>query len=246
MLGEVSQDRESCLDVHVTNALCSRCERYKLSLMTTSNQAQSEQNSDAEITLNLLSAVEQDSNHTQRSIAHEMGIALGLTNAYIKRCIRKGWIKARQVPANRYAYYLTPTGFAEKSRLTSTYLSSSFDFFRSARNQCSSMFDTCQSNQWQRIALAGASDLAEIAALCAHDYPIELIGIVDPQSKEAVFAGVSVSDRLKDLGTVDAVLVTEVNDPQKAFDTLASLLPAERILTPSLLKISRKKPNLVE
>ena len=215
-------------------------------MMTTSNQAQSEQNSDTEITLNLLSAVEQNSTHTQRSIAHEMGVALGLANAYIKRCVKKGWIKATQVPANRYAYYLTPTGFAEKSRLTSSYLSSSFDFFRSARNQCSSMFAACEANHWHRITLAGASDLAEIAALCAHDYKIELIGVVDPKATEPVFAGVRVANRLKDLGTVDAVLVTELNDSQQAFDTLVSLLPAERILTPSLLKISRTKPKLVE
>ena len=48
---------------------------------------------------------------TQRSMANELGIALGMANAYIKRCIRKGFIKVRQIPSNRYAYYLTPTGF---------------------------------------------------------------------------------------------------------------------------------------
>ncbi|MBK20419.1 MAG: MarR family transcriptional regulator [Rhodospirillaceae bacterium] len=213
--------------------------------MTDSNQSSQERSNDAEITLNLLSAVEQKSNHTQRSIANETGIALGLANAYIKRCIKKGWIKATQIPANRYAYYLTPKGFAEKSRLTSNYLSSSFDFFRSARSQCSSAYSSCENNRWRRIALAGASDLAEIAVLCSHDYSIELIGIVDPSINRSTFAGVSASNMLKEFGTVDAVLVTELKEPQQAFDTLAALMPAERILTPTLLKISRKKPKLV-
>ena len=62
--------------------------------------------------------VEENSQITQRSLASELGIALGLTNAYLKRCVRKGWVKINQAPANRYAYYLTPRGFAEKSRLT--------------------------------------------------------------------------------------------------------------------------------
>ena len=77
---------------------------------------------DSEITLGVLNAVEENSRVTQRDVAKNVGIALGLTNAYLKRCIKKGLIKVQQVPANRYAYYLTPQGFAEKSRLTGEYL----------------------------------------------------------------------------------------------------------------------------
>src|SRR3546814_593722 len=91
--------------------------------------------SEAELTRGLLRAVQENSALTQRSMARELGIALGLANAYLKRCVRKGYIKVRQAPPNRYAYYLTPQGFAEKTRLTSEYLSSSFRFFRRARSQ---------------------------------------------------------------------------------------------------------------
>ena len=54
---------------------------------------------EAEITLGLLNAVEENSAHTQRSMASELGIALGLANAYLKRCARKGLIKVQQIPA---------------------------------------------------------------------------------------------------------------------------------------------------
>ncbi len=85
---------------------------------------------ETEIMLEVLSAVERDSRITQRSLSHDLGIALGLANAYLKRCTKKGLIKIRQVPLNRYAYYLTPKGFAKKSRLTAEYLAVSFNFFR--------------------------------------------------------------------------------------------------------------------
>jgi len=98
-------------------------------------------NDDPEILLGLLSAIEQDSRVTQRSLSRDLGIALGLANAYLKRCATKGLIKVSQVPLNRYAYYLTPKGFSEKSRLTAEYLTVSFNFFRDARAQCSSLFD---------------------------------------------------------------------------------------------------------
>ncbi len=90
---------------------------------------------ETEITLGLLNAVHENNSLTQRSIAQELGIALGLTNAYVKRCVKKGFIKVRQIPRNRYAYYLTPQGFAEKSRLSAEYLSQSVRFFRIASTE---------------------------------------------------------------------------------------------------------------
>src|SRR5499433_4529760 len=88
------------------------------------------------IMLGLLDAVEQNRPQSQRLLASELGIALGLVNAYLKRCIKKGLVKVRSAPARRYAYYLTPQGFAEKSRLTVEYLSYSFGFFRQAKADC--------------------------------------------------------------------------------------------------------------
>ena len=199
---------------------------------------------DAEITLGLLSAVEENSRLTQRSLASELGIALGLTNAYLKRCVRKGLVKINQAPANRYAYYLTPRGFAEKSRLTAQYLSTSFNFFRGARDQCSDLLGTCAANGWRRVVLAGVSDLAEIAILCAAELDTEIIGIVDPDAEASTFAGHRVAPRLKELGPFDVVIVTDFRDPQGAFDRLADALPSDRIMTPRLLNISRRRPVL--
>ena len=66
--------------------------------------------------LGLLEFVERNGAQSQRHIAAELGIALGLVNAYLKRCVKKGLIKVSSAPARQYAYYLTPQGFAEKSR----------------------------------------------------------------------------------------------------------------------------------
>jgi len=201
---------------------------------------------EAEITLGLLAAVEENASLTQRSVASELGIALGLANAYLKRCIRKGLIKVHHVPANRYAYYLTPKGFAEKSRLTAQYLSTSFNFFRGARAQLSALFDDCAQRNWTRIALVGASDLAEIAVVCAADRPVTLVGIVDPAAEVSRFAGLPVAARLTELGRVHAVVVTDFRDPQAAYDALVAAMPPERVLTPRLLGVSRARPQLVE
>jgi len=195
---------------------------------------------ETEITLGLLSAVEENSAVTQRSVAQELGIALGLANAYLKRCVKKGLIKVKQIPPNRYAYYLTPQGFAEKTRLTGEYLSASFTFFRRARGQCEAIFARCAAREWRRIALVGAGDLAEIATLCAREYGIELVGIVASADAGDRFAGLPVAADLDALGPFDAVLVTEMQAPQAAVDALEGRVAPERILAPALLRVSRR------
>lgn len=210
----------------------------------------SAQEGDADITLGLLNAVDENSAVTQRSMASELGIALGLANTYLKRCVRKGLIKVSQIPPNRYSYYLTPKGFSEKSRLTKEYLSSSFTFFRRARDQCGDALEYCAARGWQRIALAGTSELAEIATLCAAERDIQLTGLIDTAKREKIgkletetFAGLQIVSSPDEIFGLDAVIVTDLEAPQATFEALAQVFPAEKVLTPPLLRILRERPQ---
>jgi len=193
----------------------------------------------------MLNAVEENAVLTQRSLARGLGIALGLANAYLKRCVTKGYIKVTQAPANRYAYYLTPKGFAEKSRLTTQYLTNSFDFFRLARNQCDALFAECEVKGWIRIALCGAGELAEIAILCADSHAVQLIGLIAMDGGPGVGKLPLVGD-LAALSEPDAVLITDQRTPQRSYDRMVTRLPRDRVLAPRLLNISRNPPRLVE
>ena len=123
--------------------------------MLVRQEAPGEEPANPQILLGLLESVERDGAKSQRRLATELGVALGLVNAYIKRCIKKGLVKVTQAPAGRFAYYLTPHGFAEKSRLTVEYLSYSFSFFRQARADCSAVVDQAQARGFTRVVLAG-------------------------------------------------------------------------------------------
>src|SRR5580692_10041156 len=159
------------------------------------------------IVLGLLSSVESDGARSQRRIAAELGIALGLVNAYLKRCVKKGLVKVHDVPARRYAYYLTPQGFAEKSRLTVQYLSDSFSFFRRAKADCTNVLNTAKASGFSRLTLAGKSDLAEIAILCAVEVGVEIVAIVDPLSVETQFVGIDVVKSYSDAKEASDALI---------------------------------------
>jgi len=216
------------------------------------------QSNDNAILLDVLWAVERDSALTQRSLAQDLGIALGLANAYLKRCVSKGLIKVSQVPLNRYAYYLTPRGFREKSRLTAEYLTVSFNLFRDARRQCAALFTKCAARSLRHLALVGDGDLAEIAVLSASEAQVDVVCVIDPKSSRQHCAGRPVVSDLKAAqalcpgsGKLDAFVVTDMNAPQAVFERATALartagLPEGRVFAPEILRIRAKSESTLD
>jgi DNA-binding MarR family transcriptional regulator len=200
--------------------------------------ARNEEADNARIVLGLLESVERDGAQSQRKLASDLGIALGLVNAYLKRCVKKGLVKIGQAPARRYAYYLTPHGFSEKSRLTVEYLSTSFSFFRRAREDCASVLAAARAQNWNRVVLIGVSDLAEIAIICALEQGMTIVAAVDPGSSRARFVGTPVVNALGAVdGEFDAVLVTDLQPTRALLETAAAHVGAERVLVPAMLGV---------
>jgi len=196
------------------------------------------------IMLGILESVERDGVQSQRHLAAELGVALGLVNAYLKRCVKKGLLKVSEAPARRYAYYLTPHGFSEKSRLTVQYLSHSFDFFRRAKSDCSALLQAAELRGIRRIVLAGKSDLAEIAAICALDHGIEITAVVDAKAVEARFVGVPVRPDYDSVDQdFDAVLITDMLTARERAEQAIARFGDERVLIPQLLRVRVSKPQ---
>ncbi|MBL8670956.1 MAG: winged helix-turn-helix transcriptional regulator [Alphaproteobacteria bacterium] len=187
------------------------------------------------VTLDLLTAVAESDDHSQRSLAERLGVAVGLANAYVKRCVRKGWIKASSAPARRYLYYLTPNGFSEKARLTGLYLSTSLSFFRMARQQCAELLDRCAHNGWRRVGLVGTGDLSEIAIVSALGRAVDLVGIVDAPRAGGTFTGLPILAAVADLGPIDAVLILDVACDRETFVAAVQAVGEGRVMSPRLL-----------
>ena len=203
-----------------------------------SRAQQGESDTNDRIVLDLLNSVETDGARSQRHIAAELGIALGLVNAYLKRCVKKGLVKVSDAPARRYAYYLTPQGFAEKSRLTVDYLSASFGFFRQAKADCANVFEVAKGRGFRRLVLGGKSDLAEVAILCAVDSDMKIVAVVDPLADDQKFAGLNVVASFTEVDSAfDAVVVTHVGRTHSLFDAAVAAYGPERVLVPAMLRL---------
>lgn len=188
--------------------------------------------------LGLLSAVESGDVVSQLTLSRRVGVAVGLVNKILKRAVHKGYVKIRSAPAKRYAYYLTPKGFAEKSRLVAEYVETSLDFFRQAKAQYSHIFQRAQNVGFSRLALFGRGELLEIAVLVAMEHEVTLVGIVDPSALEAQKLGLTVVAELDALDEFDAVILADTLDAQTHYNELVATLGVDRVFTPELLRIS--------
>lgn len=127
----------------------------------------------------LLDEISKGEDVSQRDLSKKLNLALGLVNSYIKNLISKGYITIKNIPSKRYAYYLTPTGFAEKSRLTFHLLNDYTRIFREARRDFKQLFITLQKEGISSVVFAGADEVAEIAYLSLQETGLELNGVVD-------------------------------------------------------------------
>lgn len=193
------------------------------------------------LTLEILDTIEKKENVSQRHLARHLGVALGLANSYLKRCVRKGYVKVTQAPANRYLYYLTPKGFSEKSRLTAQYLSYSLSFYRKAGESCLRVFDDCEKNGWRRLLLCGVSDLAEIATLRAMERDIQVIGFLDGSFERDTFLNRPVWRTNESIEQFDACMLTDLTSPTSSYRKLQDALVHRPILVPDVLALEGPK-----
>ncbi len=197
-------------------------------------------------TLKLLDNVATNRLGSQRDLARKLGVSLGLVNALIHRAVRKGLVKIKQVPAQRYVYYLTPKGFAEKSRLVAEYLDYSLTFFRAARQEYGEIFARCKAAGRQRIILCGVGELAEIATLAARESDIEIVGVLDRETNNLRIAGLPVLRDLSDIDSGDVLVVTDGRNPQQTYDMLTAVHGASRVFAPPILSVVSVRANAAE
>ncbi|MGB5747925.1 MAG: winged helix-turn-helix transcriptional regulator [Desulfobacterales bacterium] len=162
-------------------------------------------------TLKILEKVDNEIVPSQRDLARELNISLGLVNSFLKRLVKKGYFKARHIPKNRMRYYLTPQGASEKTRLTYEYIQYSYNFYKEARQKLRDLYSGLEKQGVSRIVFYGAGDLAEIAYLSLQETNIELVAVFDDEKIGKRFMKYTVvhPDRLTWL-SFDKILITSM------------------------------------
>jgi DNA-binding MarR family transcriptional regulator len=159
--------------------------------------------------LQILDELSRNDSLTQRDLSSSLGIALGLVNSYIKNLVKKGFITVKTIPSKRFAYYLTPKGFTEKTRLTYDLLHDYTRIYREARKNLKILFKQMQDEGIRRVVFAGADEVAEIAYISLQETGLKLEGVLDGELAGGDFFGKEIKPMhiLEDL-EYDCVIIT--------------------------------------
>lgn len=156
--------------------------------------------------LQLLDEISRNENVTQRDLSRNLGIALGLTNSYLKNLVSKGCVTVSGIPKKRYSYYLTSKGFREKTRLTYEHLRNFTNLYRFARKDFRSLFAHLERRGIKKVAFCGVDEVAEIAYLSLKEVSLELVAVTDDSKVGKRFFDLTVSS-IKDMQTKEPELV---------------------------------------
>jgi DNA-binding MarR family transcriptional regulator len=171
----------------------------------------------------LLEELEKTPNLSQRELSKKFGIALGVTNACLKRMVRRGWIRLTKVPPRRIGYYLTPKGFAEKAKLSITFFSYNILHYSNLKAMITEKLLEMAFQGVKRVIFWGVSDEMEIAYITLQGTDMELVAIVDDDDGVngrnilgKTIKGPDVIDSLKP----DAILITSILDKERILKKL--------------------------
>jgi DNA-binding MarR family transcriptional regulator len=169
--------------------------------------------------LEILTAIAEGDTTTQRALAARLGVALGLTNLYLKRLAKKGYIKVAEFPRRpaarkRLRYLLTARGIAEKSRLTYDHMVYALNLYRRARQTLRASLSRLPGAGVKRVALYGTGEAAELAYLTLKEFELEPLGIYASRSG-GTFLGIPVKPvaELAD-ESLDAVVIATFDRPE--------------------------------
>jgi DNA-binding MarR family transcriptional regulator len=182
--------------------------------------------------LHALEAIAEDSRITQRTLASKLGIALGLTNIYLRRLVRKGYVKCVNVQSNRLRYLLTPNGIAEKTRLTYEFMEYSLLLYGQVRQHLRTILQSAALENRRRIAVYGTGEAAELAYLSIAELGLELVAVFD-RDADGAFLGRPVRsiDRYHEV-PFDVLLIAHLERSDTLVEELVGLgIERERLVT---------------
>ena len=182
--------------------------------------------------LSLLQELEKNPIVSQRELSNKFGIALGVTNACLKRMVRRGWIRITNLDHRRIGYNLTPKGFTEKAKLTLHLISWTVQHYSTLKDIIGERLLEMQNKGVERIVFYGVSDEMEIAYVTLQGLNLKLVGIVEDDEKfrpQTIFGyKLDLVSRIQELRP-HGVLITSPEEWERKKERLKTFLDVKQV-----------------
>ena len=181
--------------------------------------------------LQFLEELERNPTISQRELSRKFNIALGVTNACIKKLARKGWVKARGLNHRQIYYHLTSEGLGMKAKLTLKYLAYNVKLYTDLKNLFTRKLLEMENKGIKRVVFYGVGDEMEVAYVTLQGVDLDLVGIVDDdvekQGMELFGYRVQKPEAIPSLRP-DGVLITSLTESERLFEGLKKRIDVKK------------------
>jgi len=182
--------------------------------------------------LQFLEELEKNPTISQRELSKKFNIALGVTNACIKKLARKGWVKIRGLNHRKIYYHLTSEGLGIKAKLTLKYLAYNVRLYTDLKNLFTRKLQEMENTGIKRVVFYGVGDEMEVAYVTLQWVNLDLVGIADDDEEKhgmKLFGyrvqGPEVIPSLRP----DGVLITSLTEGERLFEGLKKRIDTKKV-----------------
>jgi predicted transcriptional regulator len=111
---------------------------------------------------------------TQASLSKRLGIAVGSVNWYIKRLIKRGYVKVSHLDRTRLQYDLTPEGMSVFTERAMQYAKDSLTIYKSFRQKAKVVVAELKARGISQVYLDGNDEIMDILRLTCIEGGISL------------------------------------------------------------------------
>lgn len=114
-------------------------------------------NSDVKTLQSIASTLEEEPMASQRLLAENAGMSIGLMNAVLKRFAERGWIMLTNVNMRKIAYAITPEGIAELKARSQTFAKRTFELANTYNERLCNFIRNARNDGKSKLVLYGKS-----------------------------------------------------------------------------------------
>ena len=135
--------------------------------MTTENFSQRE--------LQVLEYIENNANVTQSTLAESLDVAVGTVNFVVKRMVKKGYIRVKQLERRRLKYMITPEGVALRAKLAMISIQYSMKLYRETRTKARTLLAQVHKAGYDAVRIEGEGDLVDVVKLTCLEEDVNVV-----------------------------------------------------------------------
>jgi len=157
--------------------------------------------------LEILERLEGNGHLTQRDLSKEVGIALGLVNHLLKKMVKKGWIKIKNIDSKKIRYLITPEGAREKSGLLYKRVESTIHFYLDAKRVIKEKVEHLKGDGVKSVSIYGINHISEVLFIVLKELGLELTYVVEEEKEGEEWFGYNVIGMEEFVENKDSVLI---------------------------------------